>query len=193
MPADTQGFQSVTHRGITVLYAACRSPRTNPQLVTYLIEHRGCNVNQPNGSACFGSLPQHALVQTLQEALSGTTAPQPSFVCVLLDVLKVLKSKGANMAMVNVYHKSALQEFLGLENQMKACPPVSNLVPEFLQVLSFLPTGPPPRFQSDMLKHKLEQAKASAQRPLRVTDAEFAMLKLHDSFIAAQVRRIHLA
>ena len=146
MPADTQGFQSVSHRGQTVLYAACRSPRTNPQLVTYLIEHRGCNVNQPNGPAGFGSLPQHALVQTLQEVLSGTTAPQPSFVRVLLDVLKVLKSKGANMAMANVYNKSALQEFLGLENQMKACPPVSNLVPEFMQVLSFIPVGPPPQF-----------------------------------------------
>jgi len=147
MPADTQGFQSVSHRGQTVLYAACRSPRTNPQLVTYLIEHRGCNVNQPNGSAGFGSLPQHALVQTLQEVLSGTTAPQPSFVRVLLDVLKVLKSKGANMAMANVYHKSALQEFLGLENQMNR---VLQFLILFLSLCKFCPS-----YQSDLLRSSL--------------------------------------
>ena len=46
--------------------------------------------------------------------------------------------------------------------------------------------------ESDTLNLKLEQAKASAQRPLRVTDAEFAMRNMHDSFIAAQVRHIHL-
>ena len=40
--------------------------------------------------------------------------------------------------------------------------------------------------ESDTLKHKLEQAKASAQRPLRVTDAELAVIMLRESFIAAQ-------
>ena len=40
--------------------------------------------------------------------------------------------------------------------------------------------------ESDKLNHKLEQAKASAQRPLRVTDAELAVIMLRESFIAAQ-------
>jgi hypothetical protein len=53
-------------------------------------------------------------------------------------------------------------------------------------------TATSPMSESDKLKHKLEQAKASAQQPLRVTDAELAILKMHDSFIAAQVRRNNL-
>ena len=40
--------------------------------------------------------------------------------------------------------------------------------------------------ESDKLKHKLEQAKASAQQPLRVTDAELAVIMLRESFVAAQ-------
>ena len=40
--------------------------------------------------------------------------------------------------------------------------------------------------ESDKLNHKLEQAKASAQRPLLVTDAELAVIMLRESFIAAQ-------
>ena len=43
-----------------------------------------------------------------------------------------------------------------------------------------------PMSESDKLKHKLEQAKASAQQPLRVTDAELAVIMLRESFIAAQ-------
>ena len=42
--------------------------------------------------------------------------------------------------------------------------------------------------EADKLKNKLEQAEASAQRPVRVTDAEFAVRKMHDAFIAAQAR-----
>ena len=42
--------------------------------------------------------------------------------------------------------------------------------------------------EADKLKNKLEQAEASAQRPARVTDAEFAVRKMHDAFIAAQAR-----
>jgi hypothetical protein len=38
------------------------------------------------------------------------------------------------------------------------------------------------------LKEKIERAKDSAKLPLRVTEAEFAACKLHDSFIAAQVK-----
>ena len=40
--------------------------------------------------------------------------------------------------------------------------------------------------ESETLKLKLKQAKASAQRPLRVTDAELAVIMLRESFIAAQ-------
>jgi hypothetical protein len=39
------------------------------------------------------------------------------------------------------------------------------------------------------LKNKLEQAEAYAQRPVRVTDAEFAVRKMHDAFIA--LRQAH--
>ena len=45
-----------------------------------------------------------------------------------------------------------------------------------------------PISEANKLKNKLEQAEASAQRPVRVTDAEFAVRKMHDAFIAAQAR-----
>jgi len=148
MPPDLQRFQSISERGHTVLYSACRSQRTSPQLVSHLIENKGCNVNQPNSSAAAGSFPQHAAVQVLNEAVNGTAAAQLPLASVLLDVLKILKSKGANMALINTQHqRTAYQEFQLFENQMKACPAVAHLVPQFLQVLSAYPppsTPPPP-------------------------------------------------
>ena len=148
MPPDLQRFQSLSERGHTVLYSACRSQRTSPQLVSHLIENKGCNVNQPNTSAGAGSFPQHAAVQVLNEAVNGTAAAQLPLANVLLDVLKILKSKGANMALINTQHqRTAYQEFQLFENQMKACPAVAHLVPQFLQVLSAYPppsTPPPP-------------------------------------------------
>jgi hypothetical protein len=43
---------------------------------------------------------------------------------------------------------------------------------------------------ADKLKAKCKHAESSAQQPLCITDAEFAVRKMHDSFIAAQVRRV---
>jgi hypothetical protein len=45
--------------------------------------------------------------------------------------------------------------------------------------------------EADKVKKKRDEAQASAQRPLRVTDAEFAVRKMHDAFIAAQARPLH--
>ena len=42
--------------------------------------------------------------------------------------------------------------------------------------------------EADKLTNKLKQAEASAQQPVRVTDTEFAVRKMHDAFIAAQAR-----
>ncbi len=39
----------------------------------------------------------------------------------------------------------------------------------------------------DKLKKKIQRAEDSAKLLLRITDAEFAACKLHNSFIAAQV------
>ena len=145
---DLPRFQSLSDRGHTVLYSACRSQRTSPQLVAHLIENKGCNVNQPNGSAAAGSFPQHAAVQVLNEAVNGTAAAQLPLAIVLLDVLKILKSKGANMAAINTQHqRTAYQEFQLFENQMKACSAVAHLVPQFLQVLSpYPPPSTPPTY-----------------------------------------------
>jgi hypothetical protein len=46
--------------------------------------------------------------------------------------------------------------------------------------------------EADKLKNKLEQAKASAQRPARVTDAEFAVIMLRESFVAAQASFLYV-
>ena len=143
-PLDLQSFRSISQRGQTVLYAACRSSQTSSNLVSYLIDQKGCDVNQANAPTAAGSFPQHGVVQTLLEAFNGTTALNPPFVQVLLDVLHLLKSKGANMSSKNTQHQqTALQEFQGFENLMRASA-VSQLVPSFLQVLSSAPAGPPP-------------------------------------------------
>ena len=47
--------------------------------------------------------------------------------------------------------------------------------------------------EADKLKNKLEQAEASAQRPVRVTDAEFAVIMLRESFVAAQASFLYVA
>jgi hypothetical protein len=40
--------------------------------------------------------------------------------------------------------------------------------------------------EQDTLQVKLQQAKAAAQQPVRVTDVEFAVIMLRESFVAAQ-------
>ncbi len=102
-------------------------------------------MKQPNAPAKpgMGSFPQHGVVQSLQEAVNGSTAVDLTLVHTLLDVLNLLKSKGAQMNFPNTeYQKTALQEFQGFENQMKANSAVAQLVPYFVQALT--PLGPPP-------------------------------------------------
>jgi hypothetical protein len=159
MPLDPR-FQTLNDRGQSVLYAACRSPSTSPQLVAYLIDVKKCDVNFANGPKGAGSLPQHAVVQSLQIAVSQMTPAHPNpppLISALLEILNILRTKGANMSLANTqYQKTALEEFQVFEHQMKHLPAVAQLVPHFVNALTPsgkqpLPTTPP-TYQKHQLK-----------------------------------------
>ena len=139
MPLDPN-FQTLNDRGQSVLYAACRSPNTSPQLVAHLIDDKRCDVNFANGPKGFGSLPQHAVVQSLQIAVSQMTPAHPTpppLISALLEILNILRTKGANMSLANTqYQKNALQEFQVFEHQMRSLPAVAQLVPHFVNALT---------------------------------------------------------
>jgi hypothetical protein len=149
MPIDPL-FQTRNDRGQTVLYAACISPKVSPELVAHLIDVKQCDVNMANkhDPGC-GSLPQHAVVQSLRRDVIGKMTPSqpdpPPLTYALLGVLNVLLTKGANMSLANsMYQHTALQEFQMFEQQMMSFPALARLVPRFKQALtpSALPTTP---------------------------------------------------
>jgi hypothetical protein len=139
LPPDER-FQILSERDHTVLYSACRSPKTSAQIVSFLIDSKGCQLHQPNGPSAAASFPQHAVVQTLSDVLQGKATADPA---VLLEVLHVLKSKGANMGAINAHKKTALQEFQMFSSLM-AGSPFSHLVQNFMHILSHATAYPPP-------------------------------------------------
>jgi hypothetical protein len=145
LPCDDR-FHSLSVRDHTVLYSACRSKQPSTQLVKYLIETKMCDVNLPNGEAAACSFPQHAVVQTLFDALNGPTTLDPNFAVLSLQILGVLKQCGANMAATNKLGSTALEEFQRFEYHLKAFEPTSHLVPYFLKVLSPEPLNHSPYY-----------------------------------------------
>ena len=103
----------------SVLYLACRSPNTSLDVVKFLIQ-KGCNANLPNGQPS-GSMPQHGVVKSLQEAISKSTSSQDleHFAERLLLILMELKKNGATMGYRNMYGHTALDELKFFETQMK--------------------------------------------------------------------------
>jgi hypothetical protein len=149
MPIDPL-FHTRNERGQTVLYTACISPNTSPELVAHLIDCKQCDVNMANDHVpgC-GSLPQHAVVQSLRREVIGQMTPSqpapPPLTYALLGILNVLRTKGANMSLANtLYQHTALQEFQMFQQQMMSFPALAHLVPRFVQALTplALPTTP---------------------------------------------------
>ncbi len=121
----------------SVLYLACRSAHTCLELIQFLILQKGCVVNLPNGPP-LGSLPQHGIVKSLQEAVfrlqQQSNQHDELFVGELLCVLSELKRNGAFMGAQNFHQRTALSEFRGFESLMKGTC-VARFVDKFADVL----------------------------------------------------------
>jgi hypothetical protein len=138
-------FQSLTlppRPDKTVLYSACRSPGTSTELVALLLD-KGCNANQVNGPLGLCCYPQHAIVESLYDVVDSlqkeVTQINVNLAHTLLDVLSLLKFRGAIMDATNMNRMTAHQEFLKFVPTMSACHAVSELVPRFLAILSPTP------------------------------------------------------
>lgn len=148
----------------------------------HLIDVRLCDVNLPNGEASAFSLPQHAVVQTLLEALNEPAPLDPNFAELSLRVLRVLKQSGANMAATNRQRdgtkSTALEEFQRFAPRLQAFGPTAHIVQFFLDILSPQPSVHSPYYavKTPQLPYQQPGSFGTQTRGLSVAAFEYHLL-----------------
>jgi hypothetical protein len=136
-------FDKLNDRDQSVLYCACRSAKTSPELVQLLIDEKRCTVTLRNGPLGMGSTAPHGIVESLRDLVYTMHSTQDGVLLAqrLLSILHLLKSRQADMLARNDQNLTALQEFQNISLQMSSCVSVASLVSDFTDALCpFLPS-----------------------------------------------------
>jgi hypothetical protein len=133
----------------SVLYCACRSTKTTPEMIQLLIDEKRCSVNHRNGPASFCSTAPHAVVESLGFVIQNMhsipfTQDDLQLVYRLLAILQLLKSRRADMNIRNALNLTALQQFHQFSAQMSSCASIACLLNDFTESLC----SPPPLGQA---------------------------------------------